>query len=95
MKRVSITELKNRLSHYLRLVKGGETIELLDRKVPVARLSGVARSDGDDEALLLRLQRDGVITSPPGKPYKRLLESPAVPCRADAVAILVQERGDR
>ena len=95
MKRVSITELKNRLSHYLRLVKGGETIELVDRKVPVARLSGVAKAEGNDEALLLRLRRDGLITSPPGKPYKRFLDSPAVACRADAVAILIEERGER
>jgi len=95
MKRVSVTELKNRLSHYLRLVKGGETIELVDRHVPVARLTAVTATGKDAEALLLRLERDGLVTTRTGKPDRHPLDTPPVPCTADAVRILIEERGDR
>ena len=38
MKRARISELKNSLSSYLREVKSGESILVLDRNTPVARL---------------------------------------------------------
>jgi prevent-host-death family protein len=41
MLRANITEIKNRLSHYLRLVKGGEEVEIIDRKTPLARIVGI------------------------------------------------------
>ena len=41
MIRANVTEIKNRLSHYLRLVKGGEEIEIVDRKTPLARIVGI------------------------------------------------------
>lgn len=95
MKRVSVTELKNRLSHYLRLVKRGETIELLERKVPIARLSGLAGVPANDEELLQRLERDGIVTRPAGRPYRGFLKSPPVPCTADIVKALIEERDER
>lgn len=43
MKRnVGIAELKSRLSEYLRHVRCGETIAVLDRETPIARLEPVA-----------------------------------------------------
>jgi len=42
--RVNITEIKNRLSHYLRLVKGGDEIEIVDRSTPLARVVGVGNA---------------------------------------------------
>lgn len=95
MKRVSVTDLKNRLSHYLRLVKRGETVELLDRNVPVARLSRVEAPGTRDEDLLVRLRRDGIVTTPAGRPYTRLLDRPPLPCSGDAVRALIEERGGR
>ena len=44
MIRVNITEIKNRLSHYLRLVKGGDEIEIVDRKTPLARVVGIGNA---------------------------------------------------
>ncbi|HUV59631.1 MAG TPA: type II toxin-antitoxin system prevent-host-death family antitoxin [Desulfatiglandales bacterium] len=44
MIRVNITEIKNRLSHYLRLVKGGEEIEIVDRNTPLARVVGIGNT---------------------------------------------------
>lgn len=35
---VSIRELKSRLSHYLRLAKAGEAVEITDRGTPVGRI---------------------------------------------------------
>jgi prevent-host-death family protein len=35
---VSVRELKSRLSHYLRLARGGESVVITDRGVPVGRL---------------------------------------------------------
>ncbi len=35
---VSIRELKMRLSHYLRLTRAGETVEITDRGVPIGRI---------------------------------------------------------
>jgi prevent-host-death family protein len=44
MRTTGIAELKARLSHYLRRVKAGEEIVVLERNVPVARLAaGVKR----------------------------------------------------
>ena len=35
---VSIRELKNRLSHYLRLAKGGQTVEITERGKPIGQI---------------------------------------------------------
>ena len=44
MIRTTISEVKNSLSAYLRRVKRGETVLIMDRKIPVARLVPVAGS---------------------------------------------------
>lgn len=38
MRQVGIAELKARLSEYLRAVRRGETISVLDRETPIARI---------------------------------------------------------
>jgi prevent-host-death family protein len=38
MENVNIAVLKARLSHYVRTARGGETVTILDRDTPVARL---------------------------------------------------------
>jgi len=43
MKKAGIAEPKNNLSRYINYVKGGETVLVLDRKVPVARITPVAQ----------------------------------------------------
>lgn len=94
MLRVSVTDLKNKLSRYLRLVKRGETIEVCERAVPIARLEGVGpRPEGDDP--LRRLVEDGVVTRASAGPQRKLLQLPPVPCAVDPVKVLVEERGDR
>ena len=39
---VNIRELKGRLSHYLRLVKTGETVEITERGAPIGRIIPMA-----------------------------------------------------
>jgi prevent-host-death family protein len=60
MKQVSVTQLKNQLSRYLRLVKRGECIEILERNTPIARLVGVQEPPSWDSHLE-RLRRDGIV----------------------------------
>jgi len=47
MKSANVSELKSRLSEYLRAVRGGETIEVRDRDTAVARLVPLDASEDD------------------------------------------------
>ena len=41
---VSIRELKNRLSHFLRLTKAGESLIITDRGTPIGRIVPIAQA---------------------------------------------------
>ena len=62
--RASISEAKNRLSHFIRLVRGGEDVEIVDRGTPVARLVHVSKSAGAEKeaAWIEEAERLGLIT---------------------------------
>ncbi len=69
MKTASVSEVKSRLSEFLRLVKGGGSIMVMDRGIPVAVLGPV---QGDDEARdldapLVRLRDAGLVRIGSGK----------------------------
>ena len=53
MRSVSVAELKNRLSKYLALAKGGEEIIILDCNLPVAKLVPFSPEEDTEEELLL------------------------------------------
>ena len=79
MKIATITEAKNKLSALLDIVKAGETVVIVDRGIPVARLEPASRS-ADDEGRLARLERAGIITrAKEPLPLKLLLEPPPKP----------------
>jgi prevent-host-death family protein len=65
MTKANIAELKNRLSHYLSKVKRGETVLVLERTTPVARIVPVAApaqmNSPETEAWLKRLEARGVL----------------------------------
>jgi prevent-host-death family protein len=61
MSRVSVSTFKAQLSRYLREVRRGGEVEVLDRGVPVARLVGVAGRECRDDDVRERLIRAGVI----------------------------------
>ena len=61
MKTVSVSELKAKLSQYLRDVARGNEIQVIDRGVPIARLTAIPSTGGDDEEVRQRLARSGVL----------------------------------
>jgi prevent-host-death family protein len=94
MKAVNVAELKNRLSHYLRMVRRGEPILVRDRDRVIARIEPAgdqARAAGDEAAQLTELEARGVIRRGRGRITPDLLaRRPKV--RADVVATLLRER---
>lgn len=99
MKHANIAKLRNHLSRYLKDVQHGETVEILDRDVPVARLvpilpPGPGTTKDEEEAWLSRLERKGVIRRGTGKPVPEILEGfpKDEPLPPSAVEALLEER---
>lgn len=95
MRRATITEAKNQLSALLDRVRHGETVLILDRGRPVARLEPApARPEDDADGRLARLERAGVIrpaATPP--PVARILKPlPRLRKPARVVEALIEER---
>jgi len=92
---VKISELKNRLSYYLRRVQRGESILVCDRDRVIARIdrvsarAHVAESDGE---WLDRLERQGVIRRGEGSPTTQWVAGRPAAGGADVVAALLRER---
>jgi prevent-host-death family protein len=61
MRRIGVRELRQNASLYLRLVKQGETIEVTDRGVAVARLTPLPKNEADPDAFYEQLIREGKI----------------------------------
>jgi prevent-host-death family protein len=81
MKQVGIAELKAQLSEYLRAVRRGDTITVLDRNTPIARLVPIATP-----GLRIRPPRAG--SPPPNKvriPARKKLN-------VDILDLLMEER---
>ncbi len=77
MKTASITQTKNQLSSLLDEVKRGETIVILDRNRPVARLEPIREASGEwGEGRLAELERQGLIRRAARRLGKRFWESP-------------------
>jgi prevent-host-death family protein len=93
MSKVSVSDLKNNLSAYLRRVRAGQTLVIHDRDVPIARIDAIERGGaGRDRLMSLRAQG---ITRPPKRRLTR--ESlgaafTALPENANLVGALQQER---
>ncbi len=67
MKVANIAELKNKLSAYLDLVKAGETILIMDRNKPIARIEPTSAQDSLADHLN-DLEKRGLLRR--GKPLK-------------------------
>jgi prevent-host-death family protein len=91
MKAAAVTDLKNRLSHYLRLVARGETITVLDRGRPVAQIV----PPGEVSADLERLVQAGLARLPRRKAAKNLWTRPLPRPAAPVSEALDQDRDDR
>lgn len=75
MVRTNISHFRNHLSHYLRLVRGGEVVEILERKVPLARIEAVngihPKKLGND--WLRRMVELGVIIAPKARAARSII----------------------
>ena len=95
MKTATISETKNNLSALLDRVRAGETVLILDRETPVARLEPVRTGeDAGQEGRLGKLEREGKIRRGTGVPSPAILRS--LPIRpssgADLLKALLEER---
>lgn len=91
MRTAAVTDLKNRLSHYLRLVARGETITVLDRGKPVAQIT----PPGDATSEIEALARAGLARLPLRKPARDLWTRTPPRSKAPVSEALQLERDDR
>lgn len=84
MKRVGIADLKAHLSAHLRTIKKGETLLVMERGTPVARMVPAADPRG------------GIVTRPPTRELpdvKRMLKRlPPLELPVDSVELLLEDR---
>lgn len=90
----TITEAKNTLSALIDRVRGGDSVLIVDRGIPVARLESAVGSDPSADGRIARLARAGALRPARRAPALELLaEPPPVPRGgASAVAALLDER---
>lgn len=91
MEKATISEIKNRLSAYLKKVKAGQSILILDRDQPVARLERVERDQHPDDRLT-RLERAGLIRRGTQPVPLKALKAPTLKPKASVLQSLVEER---
>ncbi len=95
MKTATISQTKNSLSALLDLVRQGETILIMDRTCPIARIEPIVRGDASDTVgRIERLERGGWIRrGNESLPDELLDEPPPMPrAGADILAVLLSER---
>ncbi|HEU4431200.1 MAG TPA: type II toxin-antitoxin system prevent-host-death family antitoxin [Myxococcota bacterium] len=93
-KAVNIAELKNRLSHYLRMVRRGESLLVKDRDQVIARIEPAGRAgdpSDDEEARLADLEARGIIRRGKGKITPEMLKG-RPRAKGSVVAALLAER---
>lgn len=83
MESVNIATLKAKISHYLRLVRGGTVVRVLDRQTPIAR---IVPYEGEDALPSRRPRRQLAEVELPRRADRGL----------DSLGALIEERqGDR
>ena len=95
MEKTTISRLKARLSAYLRKVRAGQTILILDRDEPVARLEPIdvgRRWPASDEDRLTRLERAGLLRRGRGRVDVAALREPAPRADVSVLEALLEER---
>ncbi|HSE95476.1 MAG TPA: type II toxin-antitoxin system prevent-host-death family antitoxin [Methylomirabilota bacterium] len=83
MKTVGIAQLKARLSEYLRVVRRGQSLTVLDRETPIARIIPYPT---DTRILVVRRPR------PDAPPLHRVPLPPPLRTGLDVVELLREER---
>lgn len=91
MKKATISELKNHLSRYLRYVKQGEPVLVLDRGMAVADILP-HKTHKTDTNLMLRLESKGVVRRGDVRHLKNYCYPDAKSKPTGALAALLAER---
>ncbi len=95
MKEAKISQVKNQLSRYLSLVRKGEVVRILDRKIPVAQIVPISAGRQSGGEALLQMERKGLIHRGTGRIPREILdrEPPGRPC--GVLEALLAERSAR
>ncbi len=91
MEKATIGDLKNRLSAYLQRVKAGETVVVLERNRPIARIERIAAGE-DPGGWLARLETAGLVRRPSRALPIDALKAPAPVSRSSVLEALLEER---
>lgn len=94
MKRATISHAKNHLSELLAGVKRGETVLILERNRPIARIVPIEASQQGDDERLAELERLGVIRRAARPPRKTLPPPIRLPDGVSIVEALLEERDE-
>jgi prevent-host-death family protein len=95
VKTATLTETKNNLSALIDRVRAGESILILDRGIPVARLEPLVKEgETAPEGRLERLIRKGIVRPARGPLNRELLseDPPRTKSGASVVEALLEER---
>lgn len=92
MTTVSVSELKANLSRYLREVRRGGEVQVLDRGTPVARM--VPAVDADHEGLRELMVRKGIVRPGTGQ-VGEILSTPPIELAVGLLRALAEDRNDR
>jgi prevent-host-death family protein len=84
MKQVGVADLKNNLSRHLRLVEGGEVIEVTDHDRPIARLVPIE-------------VKTRLVLRPPSRPFAEIRDRVYTPANLpiSSLDLLLEERRKR
>jgi prevent-host-death family protein len=94
MKTATISEAKNHLSELLARVKQGETVLILDRDKPIARIVPIEAADRTDDARLAELERRGIVRRAVKPPRKTLPAPIELPEGVSVLDALLRDRED-
>ncbi len=100
MKKANVAELKNRLSYYLTQVKNGETVLVMERATPIARLVPAAppasMTRDESAAWLKRMEANGVLRIGAHKGVAGITSNPPAKSKpVGAVETLIEDRRRR
>lgn len=93
MEKATISELKNALSAYIKKVRAGRTVLVMDRDQAVARLERVDPTVLPDDRVA-RLEREGLVTRARRSLDLAALRRPAPKPTGSVLAALLEERDE-
>jgi prevent-host-death family protein len=94
VEKATISQLKNSLSAYLDKVRAGETVLVLDRAKPIARIERVDAGDAAEggDARLARLERAGLVRRGGGRLSAKDVGGNAPKAKKSVLAALIEDR---